>query len=242
MNQSEKKTAKRKLFTSALCLLLLLIMLLSSTLAWFTDSKSYVNTMVAGKVNIEQTEDFTQDTMILPNVSITKDVVVKNVGNTPCYVRTLFAFEDSNSVDILKLISVDDRGIDQNGGIVIDGITNNEPKLQFTVTKGNVTTTYTVGYYVHPEELAKNAQINPLSGITLSPDAKNIWHETVGEKYEILVLSQACQVAGLDNLGSSAAALDTAFEPITSDWCATWFGKMLSGSGYNHTAVAAVNP
>ena len=83
--------------------------------------------MVAGKVSISQEETFEQDTIIMPNVSITKNVVVKNTGNLPCHVRTLFAFEDSNAVDVLKLINVDDSGIDANGGIVIDGITNNEP-------------------------------------------------------------------------------------------------------------------
>ena len=238
MNQSEKKTAKRKLFTSALCLLLLLIMLLSSTLAWFTDSKSYVNTMVAGKVNIEQTEDFTQDTMILPNVSIPKDVVVKNVGNTPCYVRTLFAFEDSNEVDILPLLILEVG----ESAIEIPGLTNGEKKIQFTVTKDDKTTLYTVGYYIHADQLEVGGSINPLKSIMLTGRAGNEWHKAVGEKYEIFVLSQACQVAGLDNLGSSAAALDTAFEPITSDWCATWFGKMLTGNSYGHTAVAAVNP
>lgn len=232
---------KRQLIISSLCLVLLLVMMLSTTLAWFTDSKGYVNTMVAGKISISQEETFEQDTIIMPNVSITKNVVVTNTGNLPCYVRTLFAFEDSNTVDVLKLINVDDSGIDANGGIVIDGITNNEPKVQFTVTRGTEVTTYTVGYYTHPNQLAIGGTINPLTAIKLDGTAGNTWHEAVGEKYELFVLSQASQVEGLSD--DPAIALNTAFAPITGDWCATWFARVLGGeaTGSNIT-IATTNP
>ena len=47
---------KKKLTASVLCLALLLIMLLGSTLAWFTDESGTTNTMTVGNVKIQQNE------------------------------------------------------------------------------------------------------------------------------------------------------------------------------------------
>ena len=219
---------KRQLFTSVLCVVLLLVMLMATTLAWFTDREYNVNTMVAGKISIEQKEysdaghtvEFENNKFVMmPSQTVVKEVIVTNTGNQDCYVRTLFAFEDSNTVDVLKLITVD-------SGIVIDGITNSNPKVQFTVTKDGKTTVFTVGYYVHATALEKNAQINPLSGITLSAAAENAWHEAVGEYYELFVLSQATQTAGMGT--DAAVALDTAFKPISAADCAVWFAMVLN--------------
>ena len=227
---------RKKLITSVVCLALLMIMFLGSSIAWFTDTAYHSNTMVAGKISIKQEEDFTQDTIIMPNVPITKKVVVTNNGNLPCFVRTLFAFEDSNTVDVLKLINLDDSGLDVYGGsIVIDGITNTNPKIQFTVTRGTEVTTYTVGYYLHNSELEIGGTINPLSSITLDKAAENIWHETVGDKYEVFVLSQASQVAGLSN--DAATALKEAFGEINGVECAKWFAYVLRQSNVNATVT-----
>ena len=231
---------KRQLFTSVLCVVLLLVMLMATTLAWFTDREYNVNTMVAGKISIEQKEysdaahtvEFVNNEFVMmPSQTVVKEVVVTNTGNQPCYVRTLFAFEDSNTVDVLKLITVD-------SGIVIDGITNSNPKVQFTVTKGDKTTIFTVGYYVHATALEKNAKINPLSNITLSAAAENAWHEAVGDYYEVFVLSQATQTAGLGT--DAAVALDTAFKPISAADCAVWFAAVLNGTdAYTPNGVEA---
>lgn len=230
---------KKKLILSSLCLVLLLIMMLSTTLAWFTDSKANVNTMVAGKISISQEETFVQDTVIMPNVPITKNVVVTNTGNLPCYVRTLFAFEDKTYTDkngvqqtVLGMLTATTPS-----GVVID-IPTGADKVQFTVTKtvgGNQeTTTYTVGYYVHPQKLPHEDEdnrdvITVLNSITLNSEADNEWQIAVGDKYELFVLSQATQVDGLSQLGADGA-LNTAFAPITGDWCAKWFAEVLNGT------------
>lgn len=228
---------KKKLILSSLCLVLLLIMMLSTTLAWFTDSKANVNTMVAGKISISQEETFVQDTVIMPNVPITKNVVVTNTGNLPCYVRTLFAFEDSNDTDVLKLIDVDDSGL-VGSEIIIDGITNTNPKVQFVVNKDGLQTVYTMGY-IHGTQLELGGSINPLSAITLNGKADNEWQIAVGDKYELFVLSQATQVDGLSQLGADGA-LNTAFAPITGDWCAKWFAEVLNGTASGNEIT--INP
>lgn len=238
---------KRQLILSTLCLVLLLVMMLSTTLAWFTDSKTNVNTMVAGKIAIEQNEySDTNHTVVfennkyvmMPSQSIIKEVVVTNTGNQPAYVRTLFAFEDSADGKVLEMLST--------AGEAIEFPTN---KVQFTVTKGDKQTLYTVGYYVHPEKLSHEDDkddITVLKSIKLADAADNSWQIAVGDDYELFVLTQAAQTAGLDNLGengteSPAAALDTAFAQITSENCAKWFALVLGGT-VSGTVITLTNP
>ena len=231
---------KKKLITSTLCLVLLLIMMLSTTLAWFTDTKGSVNTMVAGRISIEQTEvdkngnpfvgsSFT----MMPSVEIVKKVTVENTGNQDCYLRTLFAFEDSADGMVLSMLETTGKTI------VIPGVSvghETETKVQFSVTEGSETVLYTVGYYIHPDALpfadnAENALVDDvivLESIKLKGEAKNAWHEAVKTHYDLLVLSQATQVAGLE--GGAASALDTAFGPVNSTNASAWFASVLAGN------------
>lgn len=235
---------KRQLFTSILCVVLLVIMLMATTLAWFTDQTYNVNTMVAGKISIEQkeysdaghTDEFENNKFVMmPSQTVVKEVVVTNTGNQPCYVRTLFAFEDSADGKVLSMLTT------AGGAIVIPGVTDTTvPKVQFTVTKDGKATLFTVGYYVHATALAEDEKINPLSGITLSAAAENAWHKAVGSHYELFVLSQATQTAGLGN--DAAVALDTAFKPISAAECATWFNVVLQTTEYQGSTIAAYTP
>lgn len=249
MNEQNNQSSKKQFVTSVLCLLLFFVMMLSTTLAWFTDSKTNVNTMVAGKIAIEQNEySDTNHTVkfennkyvMMPSQSIIKEVVVTNTGNQPAYVRTLFAFEDSADGKVLEMLST--------AGKTIEFPTN---KVQFTVTKDGEKTLYTVGYYVHPEKLSHEDDkddITVLKSIKLADAADNSWQIAVGDDYELLVLSQATQTSGLDNLGengkeSPADALDTAFAPITSENCAKWFAQVLGGEANgNPIVISPANP
>lgn len=226
---------KRKLFSSVLCLVLLLVMLLGTTLAWFTDNASNTNTMVSGKISIEQTEigsdgeSFKNNHFVMmPDQEIVKKVSVTNTGNQDCYVRTLFAFEDKEYTD-------------ENGEskTVLEMIQANTPtgveivptNVKFTVKNGDNETTFTVGYYVYPVELSFKVDQNTitvLESITLKADATMAWSEAVGTYYEMMILSQASQVTGLGD--DAAAALNTAFGAIDENNCAKWFATVLNGS------------
>ena len=108
---------KRKIFTLAMSLMMVAILAVGGTLAYFTDTDYNKNVMVTGNVKIDQIEqehnadgelvDFTDNKPLYP---VTKDidgndwyatepnlvekiVTVKNEGHTTAYVRTLFAFE-----------------------------------------------------------------------------------------------------------------------------------------------------
>ena len=233
MNEQQNKSMKRQLFTSVLCLLTLLLMLIGSTLAWFTDSSYTYNTMEAGKIDIEQKTTSWDTLIMMPTQTYKTEVQVKNTGNNPCYVRTLFAFEDSATVSVveeLELTSPDGVHVE------IPGVTTREDKIQFTVTKDGVTTLYTVGYYVHKSAVTVGETVIPLAEVTLSRDANNAWSDAVGTHYEMHVLSQACQQTGMGDFADEA--LDKAFAPITVETCVGWFQLVLG----NDVTVAAVNP
>lgn len=55
---------KKRLIASVTCLCLLLVMLMSSTLAWFTDTEMSHNTMTVGNVEIEQIEQYREDRVL----------------------------------------------------------------------------------------------------------------------------------------------------------------------------------
>ena len=213
------KNIKKKLLSSVLCLLLLLTMFLGSTIAYFTDTASTSNVMVVGKVDIEQSADF-GDLVLMPTVTLSTPVTVKNTGSQPSYVRTLIAFEDApvdgttNSlVDYLEL----------NGNITFPKV--NGEKVQFV--KDSVT--YTVGCYIYNGPLVAGGDYTCLNSITLKETAPSAWEvATVDGKYSVLVLSQAVQATGL-----TLADLDNAsvFGQITSANTATWFGgTVISGN------------
>ena len=68
---------KKQLISSVACFVLLILMFVGSSIAWFTDTADSVNTMVAGKISIDQTEEFDGTQILLPSMTITKKVTVK---------------------------------------------------------------------------------------------------------------------------------------------------------------------
>lgn len=236
---------KKKLISSVVCFALLVVMFIGSSIAWFTDTAASVNTMVAGKISIKQTENFEQESWMLPSDVIIKEVTVTNDGNQPAYVRTLFAFEDAEYTDEQgQDLTVLDMVITQcvdNLQITIPGVNAPGEKVQFTATLGTEVTTFTVGYLVHPAALAVGDVFSNLTAVTLDARADNAWQEAVNGKYDLIVLSQACQTIGLGD--DPAVALDTAFAAVsaeTGDKVALWFGYVLKHSDhYGETVEVA---
>ena len=233
MNEPNKKSIKKQLFTSVACLLLLIIMLLSSTLAWFTDDAYTTNTMTAGKISISQDTDSWGALVMMPSQTYPTTVLVTNTGNQDCYVRTLFAFEDDSTGMVLSKIETIGREI------IIPGVNTDlrEDKIQFTATKDGKTVLYTVGFYVHEAKVVPGGTVTPLTDVKLDGTAANAWTDAVGVDYSLLVLTQACQVTGLGDV--AATALVEAFTVVDSENCAMWFKQVL-GEGFE-TAVYPVH-
>lgn len=148
---------------------------------------------------------------------VDKIVTVSNTGSESAYVRTLFAFEDTNGM-FSKLHVVWHRQADFPTQTTAEGTTE---YIRFT----HEGTTYIVGVYVYEAPLAKDGITEP-SMLQIYWD-KSVTKEElaqVGSEYDILVLSQAVQ-AQMGEL-NAAEALDEAFGAVTpgnADQIKQWF-------------------
>ena len=92
---------KKKILALALVVAMLAIAVASGSLAWFTDNDKTTNTFTVGSVKIQQNEDFTQNSQLLPIVNtehpdqdpnyVKKIVSVTNQGKNDAYIRTFIA-------------------------------------------------------------------------------------------------------------------------------------------------------
>ena len=235
---------KKKVLTVALVLALIAIMV-SGTLAYFTDNDEVTNTFTIGSVKIEIYENdsaTTSDTIsfgkLTPVVKenpsddasyIDKVVDVKNIGANDAYIRTHIAVPTA-LIDYLQL------DVTTTGWSYI-GIT--------TASVG--TTAYTVFTYDHTAAVAPNDFTNELlQGVYLKSDVdlaenadgdlvfvkktngeithnsgfvahtKNTDGTYTSANVNILVASEAIQTQGFDN--GATAALNSGFGANTNPW------------------------
>ena len=94
---------KRKIFTLALAVMMIAILAVGGTLAYFMDTDSAENVFTTGNVEIDLIETFDpENAKLLPGVNVTKEVDVKNIGSEDAFVRVHIAFPailDSGSED-----------------------------------------------------------------------------------------------------------------------------------------------
>lgn len=87
---------KKKIVSLAMAVVMLAIMMVSFTMAYFIDEDTKTNTFTTGDVQIEVREEngdgtpFTQNQKILPGETVNKYVYVDNVGENAAYVRVTF--------------------------------------------------------------------------------------------------------------------------------------------------------
>ena len=156
---------------------------------------------------------------------IDKIVTVNNTGKSDAYVRTIVAIEapegDPDNLimvtwnqDVWENIGGNDSGIKIANDFVteIDGVT------------------YYVAEILYTEALAAGAKSAPsLLQVYLTSETTNEDCAKFGETWEILVLSQAVQTAGFEEVGA-AAALNEAFGEVTANKAVEWFTGMKAPS------------
>ncbi len=108
---TNRKSTKKALLTSFLCLLLCFSMLVGTTFAWFTDSvESGVNQIIAGNLDVEvYTEDgtsiveenvlFDEIKLWEPGVVAYENLTVKNMGTLALKYQMSINFTNENTVD-----------------------------------------------------------------------------------------------------------------------------------------------
>ena len=207
----------KKKLAIVLAVALLCIMAVGTTLTYFTDTTEVdTNTMTVGNVKIEQVEDFDAGAKLLPYIgeikagdelltaknAVTKAVAVKNIGSEAAYIRTLFAFEAVAGADPVGTIIHVERSADSVG--------NWAPVGKIEVDE----VTYFVYSFTYSAALAAGTDsVTPdsLKAIALDCKQDNAFFDAVGDKYDVLVLSQAVQTAGFTGATAVADAFTAAF-------------------------------
>ena len=262
---------KKRLIASVTCLSMLLIMLLGSTLAWFTDSEMTHNTMTVGNVEIKQHEIFDETKKLFPanivnpdsngkpvldgtldlngaqfpiwdtsiNQEVNKIVYVENTGDDLAYVRTIFAFEMlwngtawENPLETKVFLNQNpNQQITFDGTVIyryIEKDQNNKAQYVYRADSGEAANAaFVVGYttYADPLQPGQTSAPSLLQFYLDGTRAGSEFFAAVKQEYEIIVLSQAMQVAGFEQPAYTAAtALNTAFGEVTAEKTAGWFG------------------
>lgn len=85
-------------------LAVLLVASVVGVLAYLTATDTADNAIRIGSNDVEIVEDFDPPDELLPNTSFHKDVKIKNMGESPCYIRVKVKFTD---MDIGKYCTLD---------------------------------------------------------------------------------------------------------------------------------------
>lgn len=216
---------KKKILALSLVVAMLAIAIVGGTLAWFTDTDEVTNTFTVGSVKIEQNEDFTQDSQLLPIVDI------QNPQNDPSYVKKIVSVTNKGKNDayIRTFIAVP-KALDNK--LILD--TNGDPWVEQwawpTVTVDGID--YIVHCYVNTQiqkpntnsgDLLKGVYLDASVDVKLNPASNQeefCWKNDAGElvfsgfavedatRVNVLVATQAVQAQGF---ADAQAALNAAF-------------------------------
>ena len=268
----------KKLTVMALSVVLIGVMAIGGSLAYFTDTVTTANNVItAGSVQIAQLEyqrsadgttlvpyeqyrpcypNYAQSgDSYVPSISfdwgtyvtaanassnllwddsklsnvVDKFVFVQNEGTSPAYCRTLIALECPSAVTYGTTYS-------DNVDIML---TLNNTGIQWTTLADKITVDgiqYQVMVATYQDVIkAKETSMPSLLQVVMTDNATNREALFLGDTYEVLVLTQACQtttfidaddttLAGKDR---ATYALDTCFEPVSKTSAETWFYTML---------------
>lgn len=217
---------KKKIIALAVVVAMLAIGAISSTLAYFSDSEFNKNVMTVGNVDITQDEVFEDNINIQPGQEVEKEVTVNNIGQGDAYIRTFIAMEDT--YDIAANVRVLFNSVPNCNGnpcTAWDQPSGNNDWLQIKVADedgkwveadGSTWTIYTIGLFDYAHEglvdsvLPAGQSVENLQAIELKAGTGNDFYARSGEKYDVLVLTQAVQT------GTFATAAD-AFEATFGD-------------------------
>lgn len=189
---------KKKLATMALLICFAATAVAGASLAYFTDTDDATNVFTVGSVDIDLREwkdnvdgaEFEDETNMMPGETYTKLVDVKNIGNSPAYVRVTVVVPEG-------LIPT----WNENTEWVADA---SNPGTAGATTQGPA------GTYVFtlPSALAANATTSViLKSVQLDPAVTEL---TAASSYKVEVNAEAIQAASFADAAAAYAALDDA--------------------------------
>jgi predicted ribosomally synthesized peptide with SipW-like signal peptide len=223
--------AKRKVLVVALAIALIAIAV-GGSLAWFTDNDEVKNVFTVGNVDIEQWEEFVQDSQLIPVVGndptvatdnyIKKNVTVKSIGDNPAYVQTFIAVPKTlDDKGIVKLYQGDADKWGTLEEVAVDVTMPGETmkydiyRCRYTVAlnKGDVTDACLE--YVYIDKAVdintydtNNDQVIDKAHLVAADGTEVTEFDTVTQKLNIYVATQGVQSQGFADFN---AALNSAF-------------------------------
>ena len=194
---------KRKIILLAAALVMVAVLGIGGTLAYFTDDEHAKNTFTVGNVDIKLDEPMWEETgkeeakEVYPGEALAKDPTVTNDGANPCFVRL-----SVTGWDALINAGLSDNNIIYRTDYV-DG------KL------GDNWVLHTDGYFYYTKVLAKGEVTDALFDQIVVPT--DLINETkAGTEYDILVSAYAVQAQG-------ARPSWSAVQAMTVEEIAAWF-------------------
>ena len=225
---------KKKIISLCLVVALLAIAIVGGTLAYFTDDDSAVNVMTTGTVSIIQNERFdAQNAKLIPSVEdangdptnnvIEKVVTVTNDGSEDAYIRT-FILCEANQDAKTDYVSTDFVNFDTNTEDYTGyGLADEEGNLIYVDVDG---VPYEVWMFVYDTKLA--------AGDTSAASLEKVWLDAattqedmklvMGQdgKYNVIVFSQAVQVAGFETADDAFEAAYVPYDKIGAADIVQW--------------------
>lgn len=205
-----KKKNKKKLI--AIIILVLVINVVGSTIAYFTSNVEFTNIFNLGTYKIVTTEEFTSPTNWAPGQSIKKTIVSKNEGTIPAAVRASITEQwlDEENNDITNQV--------ESGTAIINlANTNNWQKegnyyyYKYPLKPGEATTTFIKSVTLNPE----------LNGVTCttSADGKTKSCEAtsniLGATYKLIITKETVQYDKYDTVWNTNVVIEG--EPVIEE-------------------------
>lgn len=193
---------KKKILAITLCVAMLAIMLVSGTLAYFTDNDAKTNTFTVGNVSIVLTEP-KWDTVgaaeafdVYPGEALAKDPTVTNDGKNPCFVRVSVTGWDA-------LI---------NASLSVNNITYRTDYVDAKLGENWVL--HTDGYFYYTKVMQPADVTDALFDQIVIPT--DVVNDTTGAQYNLDVKAFAVQAQG-------AKPSFSAVQAMTVEEIAAWF-------------------
>lgn len=193
---------KKKILALTLCVAMLAIMLVSGTLAYFTDTNAKTNTFTVGNVDIDLTEPKWDETGskdaedVYPGEALAKDPTVTNNGANPCFVR----------ISVTGWDALINAGLSQNN--ITYRTDYEDDKL------GENWVLHTDGYFYYTEVLAVGATTDALFDQIVIPT--DVVNDATDAEYNLKVKAYAVQAQG-------AKPSFSAVQAMTVEEIAAWF-------------------
>ena len=187
---------KKKILAITLCVAMLAIMLVSGTLAYFTDTNAKTNTFTVGNVDIDLTEPKWDETGskdaedVYPGEPLAKDPTVTNNGANPCFVRISVTGWDA----LIK------------AGLSANNITYRTDYVDAKLGENWVL--HTDGYFYYTEVLAVGATTDALFDQIVIPT--DVVNDATDAEYNLEVKAYAVQAQGAKAKWSDVEAMEVA--------------------------------